>query len=57
MGDHEPRAAARPVPELLTNGSPGLRRAWYPVATVDEVTTQPTSTQLLGQHWALLRTS
>ncbi len=47
--------AGRPASDLLTNGSPGLERAWYPVATGDEVTDVPRSTSLLGRPWVLVR--
>ena len=55
MGETGDGAAGRPAPDLLTNGSPGLERAWYPVATVDEVTEVPHSATLLGRPWVLVR--
>ncbi|MEZ5234944.1 MAG: Rieske 2Fe-2S domain-containing protein [Acidimicrobiales bacterium] len=42
-------------PSFLTNTSPGLERAWYAVATSDEITEQPRAVQLLGRHWCVLR--
>jgi phenylpropionate dioxygenase-like ring-hydroxylating dioxygenase large terminal subunit len=40
---------------LLTNTSPGLERAWYAVATSDEIGEAPRAVQLLGRTWAVLR--
>ena len=39
----------------IVNTSAGLARAWYPVATVDEVGTDPIGVRLLGQPWAIAR--
>jgi phenylpropionate dioxygenase-like ring-hydroxylating dioxygenase large terminal subunit len=40
---------------FLTNTSPGLGRAWYAVATTDEVGDAPHAVQLLGRRWMLVR--
>lgn len=40
---------------FLTNTSSGLDRAWYAVATSDEVADRPVAVQLLGRRWMLVR--
>lgn len=40
---------------FLTNSSSGLERAWYAVATSDEVADRPIAVQLLGRRWVLVR--
>ena len=40
---------------FVTNTSPGLERAWYAVATSDEVADAPVPVQLLGRRWVVLR--
>lgn len=40
---------------FVTNTTAGLERAWYAVATSDEVGDQPISVQLLGRRWAVYR--
>jgi phenylpropionate dioxygenase-like ring-hydroxylating dioxygenase large terminal subunit len=50
-------ARVAPLPnDLLTNESPGLRRAWHPVALSAEVTAAPLTVRLLGGAWTLSRT-
>ena len=39
----------------LTNTHPALRRAWHPVARVEELTDAPLAVELLGERWVLAR--
>ncbi|MGC8481363.1 MAG: Rieske 2Fe-2S domain-containing protein, partial [Acidimicrobiales bacterium] len=44
------------IPRMLYNDDPSLRRAWHPIARVDDINEQPTRHTLLGQDWVLFRT-
>lgn len=48
-------AAATTVATTVANDTPGLERAWWPVAMAHEVGEQPLPVQLLGRWWALVR--
>jgi phenylpropionate dioxygenase-like ring-hydroxylating dioxygenase large terminal subunit len=39
----------------LSNTHPALRRAWHPVARVEEIGDGPHAVELLGEHWVLVR--
>lgn len=45
------------APTYVDNTTPGLGRAWWPVALADEVVVgAPRAVELLGVHWVLVRT-
>ena len=39
----------------FTNEHPALRRCWHPVSRSEDVGESPTSVELLGEHWCLVR--
>ena len=41
--------------QLLHNEHPALRRFWHPVARSEDVTAEPISVELLGEHWCVVR--